>query len=308
MGSPSVNLEMDHNVAYHCNWTYSAASGGSGNTDGLSVHDNEGYDWANWDDLVNNSQHHNGFHLFMLDGTGVLTNLRVYNNYFHGTTGVTTTAQIFIESPGGPPSGSLTTITGAVFNNLLVQTAAGSNWSNGMIAASNVSTTSHITLQVYNNTFYASAAAGQAISALFTPARTTVTFENNILSNARIGYGTGGSFTADYNIYYMSSFNWDGAIGGANPFASWQGYCGCDAHSRNGADPLLSTTTFVPGAGSPAVGFGTNLTSLGIAALNKDRNGNTRSSAGAWTVGAYEASGTVSDLPAPPTGLVALVQ
>jgi hypothetical protein len=224
----------------------------------------------------------------MTNGSGVLTNLQVYNNYFHGTTGQTTTAQIFIESPGGPPSGTLNNITGAVFNNLLVQTEAGSGWNNGFIGVSNVSSTSHITLAVYNNTFYSSDVAGQAIGVLFTAARTAITLKNNIFRNARVGYGAGGSFTTDYNMYYMASFNWDGAEGGPDPFIPWKVDCSCDAHSQSGNDPLLDVTTFIPQAGSPVIGFGTNLTGLGIAALNVDKAGNPRPSIGAWDVGAYQ--------------------
>ena len=73
-----------------------------------------------------NSHHHNGIHVFVTgSGTAVLDGLQIYNNYFHGTTGCCTTAQIFIESPGDG------NINATVYNNLLVATIAGSNWNNG---------------------------------------------------------------------------------------------------------------------------------------------------------------------------------
>ena len=50
------------------------------------------------------------------------------------------------------------------------------------------------------------------------------------------------------------------------------------------------TLTFICKTGSPAIGAGTNLTSLGIAALNVDKDGNPRPAIEPWDIGAYQYS------------------
>src|SRR5207245_689057 len=50
-------------------------------------------------------------------------------------------------------------------------------------------------------------------------------------------------------------------------------------------------------SGSPAIGLGTNLTSLGIATLNRDKTGYARPATGGWDVGAYEFGGAAPRAP-----------
>jgi hypothetical protein len=74
------------------------------------------------------------------------------------------------------------------------------------------------------------------------------------------------------------------------------------------ANPLISAfPTATLQAGSPAIGAGANLASLGLAFLNADKNGTARSSAGAWDVGAYS-SGSAATAPNPPTNVTATAQ
>jgi hypothetical protein len=97
-----------------------------------------------------------------------------------------------------------------------------------------------------------------------------------------------GTITADYNdTYNVTDY---GVINGTyypawSGGGSWQA-AGYDIHGVNG-NPLLSGA-YMLGSGSPAIGTGTNLTSLGIAALNSDAAGVARPSSGAWDIGAFQ--------------------
>jgi len=283
----SVGNEVDHNVAYRANWDYGGGSGGNGMTSFL-IHDNEGYDWATWDDTSGpNSHHHNGIHVFVTgEGTAVLDGLQIYNNYFHGTTGCCTTAQIFIESPGNG------NINATVYNNLLVATIAGSNWNNGFIGVHG-SSVSHVTVAAYNNLLYSSTTAGSMIGMDFASG-TTLTSQNNLFYNARMGGGPGMTINAANNWYYNAApFDW----GGASSFAQWQAACGCDANSTNQVDPKLNLTTFAPSVGSGVIGAGISLSNLGISALGLDKSGVARTGA-TWTIGAYNLPGAAVNPPA----------
>jgi hypothetical protein len=81
---------------------------------------------------------------------------------------------------------------------------------------------------------------------------------------------------------------------------AWRGYSSQDANSQYSTNVTNSVGVLSPG--SPAIGGGMNLTSLGIAALNVDKLGNPRPTIGPWTIGAYQ-YGTVIN---PPTGVVAI--
>ena len=67
--------------------------------------------------------------------------------------------------------------------------------------------------------------------------------------------------------------------------AQWMTSSGFDSHASI-TNPNL-TANFQLGSGSGA-GGGTNLSSLGIAALNVDRAGNPRPTSGSWDRGAYQ--------------------
>ena len=68
--------------------------------------------------------------------------------------------------------------------------------------------------------------------------------------------------------------------------ASWQAACSCDANTLT-SNPLVNSNGTLQ-AGSPAIGAGVNLTSLGITGLNSDANGVARPTSGAWDIGAYQ--------------------
>ena len=123
--------------------------------------------------------------------------------------------------------------------------------------------------------------------------------ENNLFINFYIDYTNQGYTTtwhipqqfvvSDYNDFYttVSKFATDQTTNYAT-FAAWRAATGSpDPHSIT-TNPLLNETTYQLGAGSPAIGAGVNLTSLGISNLYVDKNKNPRSSNPAvnWDMGA----------------------
>ena len=90
-------------------------------------------------------------------------------------------------------------------------------------------------------------------------------------------------------------------------FAAWQYGSGLDTHGSYQTSSPVNSDGTIPSGASAVVGAGTNLTSLGITALDCDTTaGNTRtctarSAMGAWTVSAYTYGGAVP--PGAPHGL-----
>jgi hypothetical protein len=127
-------------------------------------------------------------------------------------------------------------------------------------------------------------------------------FENNFVAGCNALILSGGlapTMTMDYNVYAncSNSYNcWSFGSADTSNFATWQGTYGYDSHSVN--DQASTTgglnSSGVPQAGSPVIGAGTNLTNLGITALDSDLAGNARPSTGAWDIGAYEYSATTT--------------
>jgi hypothetical protein len=68
--------------------------------------------------------------------------------------------------------------------------------------------------------------------------------------------------------------------------SAWHTASGFDGNSIT-TNPNLDANYKLQ-AGSPAIGLGANLTSLGITGLDSDKAGTSRPSSGAWDAGAYE--------------------
>jgi hypothetical protein len=165
----------------------------------------------------------------------------------------------------------------------------------------------------YNNT-YIEPAGGT--SACATNIRmTNVPFENNLFQGCSV-FTEAAPTTfnpIDYNVYsgntttcsagtcwiYNTSFI---------TFTTWKANVGGESHSVSTSSSANLNGNAQPQSGSPAIGAATNLTNLGIAALNKDIAGNPRPSSGAWDAGAYFSGQTSASAPTPPTQLVATVQ
>ena len=267
----------------------------------FSFHDNNVYNYTNWD-VTSNAYHHDGFHCFSsFSSPPHITAINIYNNSFvNNKYGMT--AHIFLESAaeGTPCADSTSNIY--IYNNFLY-------------GPYNMELTSG-NLYVYNNTMIGLdimnsvdfVAKGQA---------SVAEFENNALTTAQylVGIGdatTATSFTGDYNSYAnggtYSALTYHNLSFNSTSFSGWQALVGGDAHSTYNGSLLLGSSG-VPQPRSPTIRSGANLTSLGITPLDRDTSaGNTRipvarPAVGPWDGGAYAAQG-----PNSPTGLNGVVK
>ncbi len=138
-----------------------------------------------------------------------------------------------------------------------------------------------------------------------TGTRYAVTLNTNVNPTTVATHAT----DVNYNTYGAvqatgQGFNWQTVTGGIRQFALWQTECGCDGNSTKTATNLNLN---IDALGFPLSTFegtlaGTNLTSVGIPALNSDKAGVARSSTAAWTTGAYNNPADLTP-PAPPTGI-----
>jgi hypothetical protein len=297
--SGDSNVKVYNNEIYNIDHAY-AVAGTGGSASGFYFYNNHVHDFANWDSGSANTFHHDGVHAYGVNGAKQ-TEVWIYNNLFDGDIGANVTGYIFME--GGSGSGSTPWTDGSgvvrIFNNVfsapnrsvygIVQVHAGA------------------TAQVFNNTISGSSAS----TCVDLSNVNGVSFENNIVQNCNtLVYLHDGAklATMDYNLYGNSASNalvLNTNFLGLTSLASWKSSCACDSHSivSNVVSNLLAPLT----GGASGVGDGVNLSSAGIAALAKDKNGNTRpASPAAWDMGPFASGSAVG--PQPPTGLTATVQ
>ena len=316
------NITVSFNELSNMNWGYSFGSNVPTST--LLIHDNIIHDFQMWDG--SGAFHHDGVFLFPNTGTGNISGLQEYNNFFGPNRATGNTAYSNWEGTLTAPQ---------FFNNVCLQPTtdrmpcleAGNNGGQN-------STNSG--LIVANNTAVMGCTAGNCDGNYAfgpQPGYLNMTFQNNIaVQGTSLTYmGSNDVFTTvDYNMYEdVCSDN--GACGGmftyrsmsTNSFTTWKAALpqnsGQDGHSvfDTLANLGISTTTGQLQTGSPGIAAGVNLTSLGIAALNCDKplvvgpSGtgacNPRPATGSWDIGAYQ-FGSGGTPPAPPTGLTAIVK
>jgi hypothetical protein len=116
-------------------------------------------------------------------------------------------------------------------------------------------------------------------------------FQNNLVANCSpLVAQDGGSFVSgglNHNVYAgCTGANCFKLPGGFTDFTGWKNSTGQDGNSVYSSNSPNLDANFRPQAGSLVIGAGANLTSLGIATLNSDMEGNPRPSTGAWDVGA----------------------
>ena len=117
------------------------------------------------------------------------------------------------------------------------------------------------------------------------------TIKNNIMVGCNgIAHMYGADFDqtfSDDNVgYNMNTWASRDVPYVAYNLAQYQTAYSRDLNSTSG-NPLLDANDRLQ-VGSSAIGTGVNLTSLGITALNSDKDGNSRPASGAWDIGAYE--------------------
>ena len=175
-----------------------------------------------------------------------------------------------------------------MFNNLLVNTC------NGMTGGCGVALwwTGPGTTgggSIYNNTI-----DGGGEMACYSGYTTIANIlKNNICLNgiavAEIGPNDWTQLVSNYNDGYPAPSNWAcvnvEVSGSCLTLASYKSMEMQEANSIT-SNPAL-TVSYQLTIGSPAIGAGINLTSLGIPALDLDCVGAARPSTGAWTIGAY---------------------
>jgi hypothetical protein len=293
-GAALDTVSFYNNTISDHGWGIMVGAGTGGETTtGINIYGNTFTDWTNWQCPANatycndktDTYHTDGIILYSKRNSPITAN--IYNNYFYGTLGQgSPTAFIFCTNGGGTTGiGS----TCNVFNNLLVETTGRkANW---MMAMGGY-TGNH---QIYNNTLIGQDTTAGIAMVL---SGTGLKVKNNLIVNKQIGissYETTHDTVfslpsdSDYNVWILqtgTNFKFDdGAINYS--WAQWQAL-GYDSHSIT-TNPNLSASYYLQ-AGSSAIGLGADLTSVGISALNSDKNTSARPSGSVWDAGVYNYS------------------
>jgi hypothetical protein len=299
-GGTNSNIEFYNLTISRCNWGLSIVAIGGSIVSSVKIHNNDitiGENWAQSD----GAYHLNGMYIFGNETDTTFTNFWFYNNYIHGPANPdgTWTCSGFIHFDYGNATGT------RFFNNLLV--GVSSDPMNGYIDMQKLYDTAG---GIYNNTIIGSGVGnGAGVMMAQNTSMASWTIKNNIFINLQYGevYGADATFIPDYNNFY-------GDQNAANFYtlSQWQTYLGgCPGTNRECnsivTNPDLNTD-YTPKVTSPVVGAGVNLTSLGITALNSDKNDVARPSTGAWDMGAYDyaadqGGNTDTTPPAAPSGL-----
>jgi hypothetical protein len=261
----------------------------------INLYNNQIHDGANWMDAAD-AAHADGM-IFVLDNANsapynTITNMSIYNNSFYGNWVYALNPEsaphisgfLYFSTNGGETSAIYTNTN--IYNNVFVDGSG-----NGYPAVGDIAFQGGMNgLLIANNTHYG-AGPGTAV-AFYSGANgyNNVRVENNIVDGVDIYANavTGTSYTWDYNDYYGGNqmFKLNGTAYGS--LSAWQKAIGGESHSIT-SNPTLNANYQLQ-SGSPAILAGTNLTSLGITALDSDAAGNARPSTGAWDMGCYEYS------------------
>lgn len=266
----------------------------------VRIDHNTATNWVNWDE-PGNGYHHNFFHPFTLSGAAMLGTLQLYDNTIGGDMGNHATSQIFLENNNGGSGGTMD--PWYIFNNTFDKTNNNAPSSSGIVAL--MSANGFFVNNVIRD---AGGTGGSAYPSLHLyGGASSWTVKNNIFQGgAYMVYDESSATNFNNNVYYNSPSDapwifgatFIGSIGG------WRSACGCDAASVT-TNPLLNSDLTIK-VGSSASSIGTNLSSLGITALDFDKQGVARPS-GAWSSGANQLGSSSAQQPNPPTGLAATV-
>jgi hypothetical protein len=315
----SANDQMTYNTTFNVDHgIFTADNNSNATVTGFVADHNTSYGGQNWDDNADQN-HHDGIHISINSTGSTMPTPQISNNYIYsGASFQGVHANTFIYVAGGCAgctNGS--GITGAnVFNNVMVNTFTGTI---GSITCQPIFGTAALAMYglnglAANNTFLGAttSACGQGNSCIQYLGTGTIQKNNICQVFSLFTFNDGGSTMSlsNYNDVYGASFDPFHAGSTYYTLANWQ-LCtsGCQTSSgapdlnSTTANPLLNTSSVPPyqltNSGSAAWQKGTNLTSLGIAALDMDANGVARPASGNWDMGAYEssASGAVTLTP-----------
>ncbi|MGC1373861.1 MAG: right-handed parallel beta-helix repeat-containing protein [Candidatus Sulfotelmatobacter sp.] len=308
--------DMDHGVVFG-----DQESGSKLNSSNCSsaVYNNDFSAMQPWD-ATGDVNHHDAIH-FWANGAPAssYTGACQYSNYFHGAAGATCNTIFGMESYGD---------ASYQFNNVLNPTGTSDACATGLLGHWTGTGANSLDQHTLNNSISPPASSSSKGSQTMIDYEQTSggVVENNLLLTGAGTYvytdgGSGDLATADYNYYQTLAgsnpfYGPSGCPSGAG-FATWQSGCGFDMHGRN-ASATVNSAPFTLPSGSAAIGAATNLTSLGITALDVGAPatfgvggscGNgclARAGIGAWDAGAYPYSSSAA--PNPPTNLSATVQ
>jgi hypothetical protein len=303
-GANESGIEIEGDTIGYTNWGIAMVSLDPLDTiTGITIHDNNIHDQANWDDYPSPyNNHHSGVFIFGNQTGNGLSGCYVYNNYFYGSFGSGASPGLYLDNV------STGDFRCTAFNNVIVPSTTASGGEGGL-TAQNESGSGPVDLIAYNNTLATSAASNGPSGVWVQGASMATTLENNIIYgwNYDLTTQSGASKpTSNYNAWYTGVaglFNINGAE--YSNLAAWQSVSGQDAGSIS-ANPNLDLSTWVPNSGSPVIGLGTNLYSIcagqpkpGIGALCFDKNGAARPATGNWDAGAYQYGSVVTIPPTP---------
>ena len=303
-GTNVSGVTIANNYVADAGWHISIAGYGNGTAVGnIQIHDNEITDWHNWL-TPTGAFHSNGIMIFnsclpTQTCSAGDTSSNIYNNYIHGdmTGGKPLYNSSGFISPQDNTSGF------RIFNNRLHCTGGcqgmvywlGCDFGGSRACGGNG--------QIYNNTMITEGGGNCVVVGTVTPSL----IKNNIMVGCNGLETLLGDYTqivSDYNVgYNLNTWAASASPYSAYNLAQWQAAKSKDRNSA-ASNPLFDASDRLQ-MGSLAIGLGTNLTSLGIAQLNKDMLGAARRGSGTWDAGAYQFT-MVSPL-APPAGLTVTV-
>jgi hypothetical protein len=302
-GSDS-NLVVSNNEMYDTSAGIDLAqgSGNSGTLSGFSFFGNHVHDFATWNDSGSSYNfHHDGVHIYTY--TSPLSNVSIYNNLWDGNLGNGTSWIYYEQYASG--TGSMN-----VFNNVVNSYATAVNGAGGARAIEVEGNAMNV--KIYNNTIIGVNESGTIMSGIYRNGSTAaIDLRNNTIGGNLEALLEGGMISSssnnnDYDFSGGSSITVEAGYA-LNNFSAWQAICGCDSASKTSAASLSSS--FSPNSGSPLIGAAQNLTSQGIAALDRDYNGAARPASGAWDIGAVQVSQSGSGgAPPAPAALTATVE
>jgi hypothetical protein len=310
-GNNDTNHQVYNNDVSHSDHTLIFAGNGlTGVNLGAQFYNNHIHDFSNWD-TTGDCYHHDGLHGFGSSGSPAMT-LYFYNNQCDGALGNNFNACLFMEGTGSgtPWTGNSAGSTYYAFNNVFAV-----NGSHSAIQAALGNGDLFV-----NNTVLCTDSLSGDIS-YDAGSSTGNSFKNNAEQGCGYfmlwnGFGVNNLSTdVDHNAYASAqgynAFNYTDKGIDTSSFPTWQSQCGCDSHGLYNASSLnISSTTYLPNSGSPVIGAGANLTNLctgNLAPLCSDKAGVLRPATGGWDDGAYQYS-SGAGIPAPPTGLTAVIQ